>query len=56
MDGDMAQAPETVQRYYQLLRIKADDKTDQMNVSTDSIQELVRYFEQEGDRSLLPTP
>ena len=55
MDGDMAQAPETVQRYYQLLRIKADDKTDQMNVSTDSIQELVRYFEQEGDKSLLPT-
>lgn len=55
MSADMAEAPEAVRRYYQLLRIKADDKTDQMNVSTDSILEVVRYFEQEGDRSLLPT-
>ena len=55
MSGEMAEVSDPVRRYYQLLCIRADDKTDQMNVSPDSIQELVHYFEKEGDKRLLPT-
>ena len=55
ISGEMAEEPEPVRRYYQLLCIRADDKTDQMNVSSDSIQELVHYFEKDGDKRLLPT-
>ena len=54
MNGEMAKAPESTRRYYQLLRIKAADKTDQMQVSPDSIKELVRYYEEDGDESMLP--
>ena len=55
ISGEMAEVSDPVRRYYQLLCIRADDKTDQMNVSPDSIQELVHYFEKEGDKRLLPT-
>lgn len=55
METVMSGASEPIRRYYQLLCIKADDKTDRMQVSADSIKELVHYFEDGGDRSLLPT-
>ena len=55
MEAEMSVASEPVRRYYQLLRIKADDKIDRMEVSADSIKELVHYFEDRGDKSLLPT-
>lgn len=55
IEAEMSVASEPVRRYYQLLRIKADDKTDRMEVNADSIKELVRYFEDGGDKSLLPT-
>lgn len=55
MEAEMSVASEPVRRYYQLLRIKADDKTDRMEVSADSVKELVHYFEDRGDKSLLPT-
>lgn len=55
IEAEMSVASEPVRRYYQLLRIKADDKTDRMEVSADSIKELVCYFEDGGDKSLLPT-
>lgn len=54
MNGELAKAPESTRRYHQLLSIKAADKTDQMQVSPDSIKELVRYFEEDGDESMLP--
>jgi len=41
IEAEMSVASEPVRRYYQLLRIKADDKTDRMEVSADSIKELV---------------
>ena len=55
IEAEMSVASEPVRRYYQLLRIKADDKTDRMDVSADSVKELVHYFEDRGDKSLLPT-
>ena len=55
IEAEMSVASEPVRRYYQLLRIKADDKTDRMEVNADSIKELVCYFEDGGDKSLLPT-
>lgn len=55
IEAEMSVASEPMRRYYQLLRIKADDKTDRMEVSADSVKELVHYFEDRGDKSLLPT-
>lgn len=54
LHGEMAVAPESTHRYYQLLRIKALDRLDQMQVSPDSIKEIVRYYEEDGDESMLP--
>lgn len=54
MNGELAKTPESTRRYHQLLSIKAADKTNQMQVSPDSIKELVRYFEEDGDESMLP--
>ncbi len=53
IEPEMADASKAVQIYYQLLRIKADDKTDQMAVTTDSIDAIVSYYEDGGDPSLL---
>ncbi len=53
IEPEMADASKPVQAYYQLLRIKAVDKTEQMAVTTDSIDAIVSYYEDEGDPSLL---
>lgn len=55
VDSETKDASESVQRYYQLLRIKADDKTGKMQISPDSIKDLVRYYEEDGDEAMLPT-
>ena len=47
-------ASESVKRYYQLLRIEADDKANKMNVSPDSIKDLVYYFKEDGDKAMFP--
>lgn len=53
IEPEMADASKPVQAYYQLLCIKAVDKTEQMAVTTDSIDAIVSYYEDEGDPSLL---
>ena len=55
VESETKDASESVQRYYQLLRIKADDKTGKMKISPDSIRDLVRYYEEDGDEAMLPT-
>ena len=52
---EMVGAPEPDQKYYQLLTIKAKDKAYQPTVSTDSIETLLRYYEDGGDKKLLST-
>lgn len=52
---EMVGAPEPDQKYYQLLTIKAKDKAYQSTVSTDSIETLLRYYEDGGDKKLLST-
>ena len=44
IEPEMADASKPIQAYYQLLRIKAVDKTDQMAVTTDSIDAIVSYY------------
>lgn len=51
---EMSTASESVRRYYQLLRIEADDKTDKIDISPDSIKDLVHYYEEDGDEAMLP--
>jgi tetratricopeptide (TPR) repeat protein len=51
---EMNTASESVRRYYQLLRIEADDKTDKIDISPDSIKDLVHYYEEDGDEAMLP--
>ena len=50
MDG----APEDTKMYYDLLTIKADDKTYVTHRSDKQIMRLVNYYEHGGDKSLLP--
>lgn len=54
VEPEMKGASESVQRYYQLLRIKGDDKVYKMQVSPDSIKAIVQYYEEDGDKTLLP--
>ena len=51
----MRQEGKAARMYYDLLRIKAADKTDRLNPSADSILPLVAYYEGRGDKRLLPT-
>ncbi len=51
---EMEQATLPVQRYYQLLTIKAQDKAYIPHTSDSLILALLRYYEQGGDPRLLP--
>ena len=50
MDG----APEDTKMYYDLLTIKAEDKTYVTHRSNKQIMRLVNYYEHGGDKALLP--
>ena len=47
-------APERVQMYYRLLTVKAADKAYIPHTSDSIIRPVLDYYEQEGDRRLLP--
>lgn len=51
----MERERKAVRMYHRLLTIKAADKTDQLQPVADSILPLVKYYEEWGDKSLLPT-
>ncbi len=40
--------------YYQLLRYKTDDQLDKLSATTEDAERLVDYFEDDGDKRLLP--
>ena len=48
------EAPEQVQMYYRLLTVKAADKAYITHTSDSLIRLVLDYYEQEGDRRLLP--
>jgi len=41
--------------YYYLLRAKVDDKRDELDMTDEQAEQLVTYFEDNGDERLLPT-
>ena len=51
---NMADAPEDTKMYYDLLTIKAEDKTYVTHRSNKQIMRLVNYYEHGGDKALLP--
>ncbi len=55
MEPQMADAGRAVRNYYDLLRIKAGDKTNVKHTSDTTILRLVFYYEHGGDRTLLPS-
>ena len=55
LEREMTNTPEAIRKYYQLLSIKARDKAYQPTVSTDSIESILAYYEDGGDKDLLPT-
>lgn len=50
----MDRAPVSIRMYYNLLRIKADDKAYLTHHSDKEIKQIIDYYEQDGDKSLLP--
>lgn len=46
--------PERVRMYYRLLTVKAADKAYVTHMSDSIIRPVLDYYEQEGDRRLLP--
>ena len=55
ISSQMEQSPEPVRRYYQLLTVRAADKAYIPHTSDSLILQVVDYYEQSGDPSLLPT-
>ena len=41
--------------YYRLLRAKVDDKRDELDMTDEQAEQIVTYFEDDGDERLLPT-
>ena len=50
----MASAPKADRMYFRLLKIKAADKAYIEHTSDKDILELVEYYENNGDKKLLP--
>ncbi|MDO4163634.1 MAG: hypothetical protein Q4D56_04500 [Bacteroides sp.] len=54
LKGVMQKEPEATQKYYQLLCLKAKDKSYIRHTSDSLILSLLRYYEEKGDGQLLP--
>ena len=54
MKPQMSEVGEAVKNYYLLLRIKAADKAYITHTSDTAILRLVDYYENDGDKTLLP--
>ena len=52
---DMVEISEANRMYYHLLRAKVDDKRDVLDMTDEQAEQLVTYFEDDGDERLLPT-
>lgn len=54
ISAQMSNADEAVKNYYELLQIKAEDKAYVEHKSDILIKRLVSYYENDGDKNLLP--
>ena len=52
---DTVEFSEADRMYYHLLRAKIDDKRDALDMTDEQAEQLVTYFEDDGDERLLPT-
>lgn len=52
---DTVEISEANRMYYHLLRAKVDDKRDVLEMTDEQAEQLVTYFEDDGDERLLPT-